>query len=339
MKQTSELYKLKLREMLKQVGRTAESADLEAVRRYIEFSYDGSGRGLVLFSHQVEDVWYAFPLAVPVDSKVRVSHKPFISPLVELNGLYGRYAVAIVDRQGGRFFLFKMGKLVAEEDVEGEVVRHRRKGRGSSIFGMRGGAGFSGRKEAEVVQRNLKEVANVLGEFCTQQHPKQVLLAGSDRTLAQFQDLIPSKLKSLVSGTFSSDMDATELQIRDLSFELIQELGIQRHKELVNTIRTSAAKGVNGVVGLDSTLSIANEGRVQVLITLRDYHAQGFRCGGCGYLTTQQLEKCLFCGGQFEEIPDAVEAVITQVIEKGGSVEVIDEALMGQIRIGALLRY
>jgi peptide chain release factor subunit 1 len=244
-----------------------------------------------------------------------------------------------VNRQGGRFFLFKMGELVAEEMVEGEVVRHRRRGRGSSIFGMRGGAGVSGRREAAVVQRNLKEVAQALGEFCDAHHPKQVLLAGADRTLAQFQDLMPSNLGSLISGVFSSDMDASELHIRDLSFALIQRLGIQRHKDLVDTIRTSAAKGINGVVGLDSTLSIANEGRVQVLITARDYHAPGFRCEGCGYLTTQQLEKCLFCDGQFEEIPDAVEAVMAQVVEKGGTAEVIDEELMGQLRIGALLRY
>ena len=266
-------------------------------------------------------------------------NKPFISPLIELNGLYGRYAVALVDRQGGRFFLFKMGELVTEEAVSGRIIRHTRKGRGSSVVGMRGGAGSSGRKEAEVVQRNIKEMANALSEFCDKHHPRQVLLAGSDRTLAQFQDLIPSKLGSMVVGTFSTDMDATETQIRDQSFALIQEFGANRHKELVNTVRTSAAKGMNGVVGLDDTLSIANEGRMQVLITARDYHAPGFRCEGCGYLTTQQLEKCLFCGGQFEEIPDAVEAVVAQVVEKGGTAEIIDDEQMGQMQIGALLRY
>jgi hypothetical protein len=339
MKQTSEGYKLQLREMLKQVEHTAASADLEAVRRYIELAYDGSGRGLVMFSRQVEGIWYTFPLAVPVRSEVMVASKPFISPLVELNGFYGRYAVAIVDRQGGRFFLFKMGELAAEEEVAGEIIRHKRKGRGSSVVGMRGGSGASGRKEVEIVQRNLKEVANALDEFCEKHHPKQVLLAGADRTLAQFQDLIPTKLNSIVVGTFSADMEATELQIRDISFAVIHELWTQRHKELVDTIRTSTAKGMNGVVGLDGTLSIAHEGRVQVLIAAHDYHAPGFRCEGCGYLTTQKLEKCLFCGGQFAEIPDAVEAVMAQVVEKGGTVEVIDETLMEQTRIGALLRY
>jgi hypothetical protein len=336
---TSEAYKLELREMLKSVENSAHKEDIESVRRYIEYAYDGSGRGLVVFSHQADDIWYAFPLAVPVDPDIKVSHKPFLSPLIELIGQYGRYAVGILDRQGGRFLLFKMGELVTTEEVTGEEVRHRRKGRGSSVFGMRGGAGFSGRKETELVQRNLKEAAGRLSEFCEKHSPKQLLLAGSDRTLAQLQDFLPSKLKGLVSGTFSSDMDATENQIRDLSFKLIQELAVQRHKDLVKTIRTSAAKGGNGVVGLDSTLSIAHEGRIQALITARDYHAPGFRCSGCGYLTTQPLEKCLFCGEEFEEIPDAVEAVIAQVVNKGGSADVIDEELMDRIRIGALLRY
>lgn len=339
MKETSEAYKLKLREMLKQVEHKATSDDLEAVRRYVEFAYDGSGRGLVLFSCQAEDIWYEFPLAVPVDSEVIVAHQPFISPLVELNGLYGRYAVAIVDRQGSRFLLYKMGGFAAEKTVEGQEVRHTRKGRGSSVVGMRGGAGLSGRKEATTVQRNLKSVANALDAFCDKYHPKQLLLAGADRTLAQFQEVIPAKLQNLVEGTFAADMDATELQIRDLSFPVIKDLSIQRHKELVETVLTAAAKGLNGVVGLDGTLSIAHEGRVQVLIAAQDYHAPGFRCEGCGYLTTQPIEKCLFCGESIAEIPDAVEAVIAQVVEKGGEAEVIDESLMGQTKIGALLRY
>ncbi|MDF1512409.1 MAG: hypothetical protein P1S60_01235 [Anaerolineae bacterium] len=335
----SDAYKLKLREMLKQVEHTADSADIEAVRRYIDFEYDGSGRGLILFSRQSEDFWVAITLAIPVSSKVMTANKPFLSPLVELASLYERYAVAVVDRQGGKFLLFKMGEFVTEEQVAVEDIRNIRKGRGSSVVGMRGGAGFSGRKQAEVVQRNLRELANALGEFYDKYQPKQLLLAGADRTLAQFQELVPSRVQNSIAGTFSADMDANEHQIRDLSFTLIQDLGVKRHKELVTAIRTSAAKGQNGVVGLDGTLSFANEGRIQVLITAHDYHAPGFRCEGCGYLTTQPLEKCLFCGGQFAEIPDAVDAVMTQVVEKGGSVEVIDEEMMGQMRIGALLRY
>ncbi len=336
---SAEEYKLTLREMLKQVEGDVEPEDIAAVKRYIDLQYDWSGRGLVMFSRDSEDIWQAYSLSIPVRSGVTVAQKPYISPLVELDSLYGRYAVALVDRQGARFFLFQMGELVKQEGTVGEDIRRTRKGRGSSVVGMRGGSPASGRKEAELVQRNLKESASALTNFCQRMHARRLLLAGSEHTVAQFHSLLPSPLKEMVVGTFTADMDASELDIRDQSFALLTDLEAARQEEVIKTTITAAAKGQNGVVGLDSVLSVAYEGRIQVLVVERDYQAPGYRCDSCGYLTTQPLEKCVFCSGTFTEIPDAVEAVVGQVVEKGGAVEVVDDTAMEDTRIGALLRY
>jgi hypothetical protein len=336
---TSEEYKLKLRELLKHKNGEVDSEDVEAVKRYVEYDYDWSGRGLVIFSRQAEGVWYAYSLAVPVRSGITVARRPYISPLVERDGLYGRYAVALVDRQGGRFFFFQMGELIHQEGVVGQDVRNTRKGRGSSVHGMRGGSQVSGRREAEHVQRNLKETAAALTEFCQEYHPRRLLLGGADPTVAQFREVLPSAVNDLVVGVLGVDFDANEVTVRDHSFELLEHLEEERHEKVVEAVMTSAAKGLNGVVGLDQTLSVANEGRVQVLLVERDYHQAGYRCTGCGYLTTQELKKCVFCGDHFTEIPDAVEAAVTQVVEKGGTVEVVSEEKMEDTRIGALLRY
>ncbi len=332
-------HKLRLREMLKQVEDDIDQEDAETVKRYLDLEYDWSGRGLVMFSQQALGIWYAFPLAVPVRSGVTVALRPYISPLVELDGLYGRYAVALVDRQGARFFLFQMGDLVAQQDFEGEDVRHTRKGGGSSVVGMRGGSPASGRREAELVQRNLKDAVGALGTFCQTYRPRRLLLAGAEATVAQFRDLLPQPVQGIVVGDFTGTMDDGENEIRDLSFEVLRAVEAQRQKQMVEAVVTAAAKGLNGVVGLDDTLSVAHEGRVQVLVVERDYHAPGYRCGGCSYLTTQPLEQCVFCAEAFIEIPDAVEAVVSQVVEKGGTVEVVDDETMGDTRIGALLRY
>ncbi|HDQ35082.1 MAG TPA: hypothetical protein ENN14_02080, partial [Chloroflexi bacterium] len=332
-------YKLTLREMLKQAEAEVDSEDINAVRRYMDLEYDWSGRGLVIFSRQAEDIWYALPLPVPVQSGVTVVRKPYISPLVELEGVYGRYAVALIDKQGARFFLFQMGELVAQEGVMGEEIRRTRKGRGSSMVGMRGGAPASGRKEAEVVQRNLREVASALTHFTQKHKPRRLLLAGADPTVAQFQETLPAPLQEIVVGAFAADMEAGEVNIRERSLEVLQQLAIQRKAQLIEAVITAAAKGLNGVIRLDETLSAAHEGRVQVLLVERDYHQPGYRCSGCGYLTTQALGDCPFCGNKFEEIPDAAEAVVTQVVEKGGAIEVVDNDTMGEAHIGALLRY
>ena len=336
---TSDEYKLTLRDLLRQAMDKVDSEDIEAVKHYVEYDYDWSGRGLVIFTRQAEDIWLTYPLAVPVSSGVTVANRPYISPLVELDGLYGSYAIALVDRQGGQFYHFQMGELTAQKQVEGEDIHHTRKGRGSSVVGMRGGSSASGRRETELVQRNLKEIASALTNFCQKYRPRHLLIGGADPTVAQFQDLLSSTCGDLVDGTLAVDMGAGEPEIRERAFEILEALEQERHEKMVNTIVTATAKGMNGVLGLDQTLSMAHEGRIQVLIMERDYHQPGYRCTGCGYLTSQQLETCVFCGSEFAEIPDAVEAVVTQVVEKGGDVDVIDGETMGDARIGALLRY
>jgi hypothetical protein len=336
---TSDEYKLELRELLKVKAAEVDSEDIEAVKRYVEYDYDWSGRGLVIFSRQAEGIWYAYSLAVPVRSGITVARRPYISPLVERDGLYGRYAVALVDRQGGRFFFFQMGELVDQRGSVGEDVHHTRRGRGSSVHGMRGGSQLSGRREAELVMRNLRETAAALVEFCQEHRPRRLLLGGAEPTVAKFREVLPSPVNDLIVGTVGIELGAGEVEVREQSFELLQELEEERHERVVDAVMTSAAKGLNGVVGLDQTLSVANEGRVQVLLVERDYHQAGYRCTGCGYLTTQRLDRCVFCGGDFHEIPDAVEAAVTQVVEKGGTVEVVGEERMEDTRIGALLRY
>jgi peptide chain release factor subunit 1 len=204
---------------------------------------------------------------------------------------------------------------------------------------MRGGAPASGRKEAELVQRNLKDSVTALSGFCQRYRPRRLVLAGAEHTVAQFHNLLPAALKDIVAGTFTATMDAGENEIRDHSFALLAELTTKRREELIETTITAAAKGQNGVLGLDATLSVANEGRIQVLVVERDYHAPGYQCSSCGYLTTQSLDKCVFCDGSIIKILDAVEGVVSQVVEKGGAVEVVDNKAMGETQIGALLRY
>mgnify|MGYP006283205619 FL=1 len=336
---TPEAYKLILRDLLKQVEDEADEADIDAVKRFVDLEYDWTGRGLAFFSRQANGIWYAISRAVPVRSGVTVARKPYISPLVELDGLYGRFAVALVDQQSARFFLFQMGELVEEQAYEGEEVRGARKGMGSSRVGMRGGGRGSKKKAEEIVHRNLKGAANALAAFCRRHKPRRLLLAGAERNVANFKDVLPASLDDRVVDTFTADMETGVSEIRQRAVDILQALGEERKKTMVETVITAAAKGGNGVIRLDETLSAANQGRIQVLVVERDYHESGYRCKGCGYLTTQALETCPFCGATFQEIPDAAEAVVTQVVEKGGAVQVVDDGAMGEARIGALLRY
>ncbi len=342
-KHTTDEYKLALRQMLKQAEGMANPEDIEAVERFFNHEYDWSGRGVVVFSGLAADFWHTYSLAVSVASGVTVARKPYIWPLVALVDTYGSYLVAHVDRQGVRWMLFEMGELQITDEYVGEEVRKLKKGRGSSGgAGRRGGAPISSRREEEIVHRNVREAAKATERFCRQHKPQRLIIAGAEPTISQFQHELPKALSDKVIGTLSLAPNASEPEIRERSLEILHQVERGREAALVEAVFTAAAKGRGGVIRLADTLGAAHEGRIQTLLIARDYHEPGYQCRNCSYITDQALEICPFCGGQFVEISDAAEALVTQVIEDGGKVEVIDAAehpKIAEFGVGALLRY
>ncbi len=340
-KHTAEEYLLSLRHMLDTVRERAMKEDIAAVQRYFEHEYDWSGRGVVVFSGSVAGLWRAIALPIPVASGVTVARRPYLSPLVGLMDAYGHYAVISVDREGATLSLFDLGELMQQEAFEGEEVRKLKRGRGSVAGpGRRGGAPAASRREEEMALRNLREAARFAERFCRLHKPQRLILAGAEPTLSQFRDLLPKDLQERVVGTMTSGRGAGEPEIRERSLDILRQADAAQEEALVSAVFTAAAKGREGVVGLDETLSLAHEGRIRTLVVDRHYHAPGYSCDHCGYLTTQTLVQCPFCGGKFVEIPDAAEAVVTRVIEDGGEIAVVDDNPRLQVAgIGALLRY
>ena len=141
-------------------------------------------------------------------------------------------------------------------------------------------------------------------------------------------------------GTFPISMTARPDEVQEKAFEIGQQAERRREMRLVESMITSAAKGTGGVVRLEDTLGAVHEGRVQTLIVREGYRAEGFQCQGCGYITTQELEACLFCGKPFTQIKDAVEMAVRKVMQDGGGVEIVyQNSKLEEIGIGGVLRY
>jgi peptide chain release factor subunit 1 len=337
---TSEAHKLRLRQMLKDLPGNPAS-DIEAVERFVHYEYDWSGRGLAAFSCQAKGFFRAYPLFVPLRSRARQMERPYVKPLADLLDRYGGFGVALVDRQGARLFHFHMGELREQEGTLGTSVRKTKQGGGSTATGMRGGAAGQTRHAEEVADRNLREASRFAAKFFKDARVRRILVGGTEETVAQFLGLLPKTWQSLVVGSFPMDMNAGQAEVLERSMGLVARRDREREGQLVQGLITAAAKGREGVIGLDETLAAVHDGRTQTLIISDGYRAPGYRCAGCAYLTTQSLERCPFCGQAFDEIEDAVESVVRRVLLDGGDVEVVhgDPALDKAGRIGALLRY
>ncbi len=318
---TPDAYKLTLRSMLKGIDMPD---DEEAVIRYIEHEFSREGRSLALFSCAADDYFRAYPLSVPVHSRVHIGSNPYVRPLANILDAYGAYGVALVDKQGGRFFYFHMGELVEQEGVLGENV-HKVRGVESS---------------QNVVKRNLKESAEFAMAFFSEKKVRRILIGGTDENVAQFQNNLHKTWQSLIVGTLSLGMTANQQEILAEAIKVGSKAEEKREAGLTRKMITAASKHSDGVLGLRDTLRAAQEGRVQTLLVDVNFHATGYKCDGCEHLTAEKLDACPFCGGHFTEIPDAAEMAVRRVMRDGGVVEIVrDNAEMAEAGIGGLLRY
>ena len=333
----ADAHKLRLRTLLKEVDLPEDEA---AILRYFELEREWTGRSLAMFSCAAQDYFRAFPIAVPVRSRVFVGNQPYVKPLADLLDAYGGYGVVVVDKQGARLFQFHLGELKEQEGILGEEVRHTKRGGATSIFGRMGGIAGKARHSENTIARNLKESAMFASKFFEENHVRRILIGGTEENVNLFKSYLPKSWQSLVVGTFPMSMTARADEVQKKALEIGQQAEHRREMRLVDSVITSAAKGAGGVVRLDETLSAVHDGRVQTLIVREGYRAQGYQCQGCGFITTQALGACVFCGKSFAQIKDAVEMAVRKVMRDGGDVEIVyDSPKLEEVGIGGVLRY
>jgi peptide chain release factor subunit 1 len=337
---SSDAYKLRLRQLLKDIEETA-SDDKEIVVRFIEHEYDWSGRSLAIFSCAQDYFFRSYSLSLPVRSRARCLNRPYVKPLADFLDNYGNLGVALVDKQSARLFHFHLGELREQKGTKGEVVRHTKRGGGSQAPGRRGGTSGQTRYAEEVADRNLKEAARFATRFFEEKHIRRVLVGGTEANVARFISQLPKTWQSLIMGSFPMEMTAGHAQVLQKAMEVGRATEQEKVDQLIDAAITAAAKGREGVIRLDDTLGAVRAGNVQTLMISEGFRAPGFRCQSCGYLTTQELEQCVFCGSSIERIDDAVELAVRKVLSDGGEVEVIrgSRKLEQAGQICALLRY
>ena len=315
--------------------------DVEVVRRFFEHEHDWSGRSVVVFSCAHEGFFRSFSLAVPVRTRVRVSDHPFVKPLADLLDSYGGYGVVLVDKQGARLFNFHLGQLQEQDGLLGESVRHTKRGGGSQATGRRGGSAGQTAYMEEVADRNMKDVVDFATHFFSTKNVRRIVIGGTEENIALFRNQLPKAWQSLIVGTFSMSMTASQSEVLERAMQVGAEAEIQRETLLAGAVVTGAAKGKGGVIHLEETLGAIREGRVLTLLYRDGFRSPGSRCQGCGFLSSLSLETCSFCGGMIEHVPDVVEDAVRTVMEQGAEVEVLhaEQPTPGFEQIGALLRY
>jgi peptide chain release factor subunit 1 len=326
----SEADKLQARSMIKDIPLPQ---DVEAIQRYLDHEFDWSGRGLAIFTCAAEGLFRAYPLAVPVRNLVHVGDLPSVKILADLLDNYGGYGVVLVDKQGARLFHFHLGTLVEQVGMVGEEVKHVKRGGSSTVRGQRGGTAGQTRAAEEQVERNIKEEVAFATHFFETHHIRRVLIGGTDENTNLFRSYLPKSWQSLVVGSFPMAMSTSQSEVLAKAMQVGAETEARREIGIVEKVIGGVPNG-GSVVGLDATLAVINQDRVQTLVLIEGFRKPGFR-----EKETQALT--LYGNGGSEKVYDVVELAVQTVIRHGGDVEIVRQSdafeLLGSI--GAVLRY
>lgn len=334
---TTETYKLRLKNLLKEAGLPQ---DANLIERHFNLEYDWNGRGVAVFSNAATNFLRVFPLGIPVRDQVYVTPKAIVKPLADLLDDYGGYGVILVDRQGARAFFYHLGELLEQEGVMGEAVKHTKLGGASAKSGMRGGVAGQTHYEEEIVDRNMKENAEFAVHFFEGHKVRRVLIGGTDDNVAAFRSQLPKSWQSLVVGSFPVSMTASHTDVLEKALQIGQEAESHRENRLVEQLFSGAARG-SAEVGLRGALQSVHENRVELLLVMEGFKAPGYRCQTCGLMTALQTQACPACSGEMKYVDDVVTPAIHQAVLNGSNIQVVhvSPSLHKAGDIGAMLRY
>lgn len=329
---TVEEYRLALRNMLDDADK-AHADDIRKVQNFIEMGYSRQGRGLIIFSCAADDFWWAQSVQPPVPDTCFVSFRPYIRPLAMLLDTYERYGVIQVDQSGARLYLFHMGELEVAEGYLGEEVKLHRAG-GWSAPRLQ-------RREVEQARQNLQDAAELAETFYRQAGVRRLILCGTDKNVARMKELLSHRLRAMVVGHCSADVNATASEISNKALTLALQAEATEATALADSVITTAHKGGNAVLGLAETLTAVQSGRAQQVVVLANFTQPAYRFVDSGYILLELTEQSELASGRVQSLPDAVDSVIRRAMAQGIGVTLLEEhaGLAAAGKIGAFTRY
>jgi peptide subunit release factor 1 (eRF1) len=327
-----ERYKLALRNLLSKTE-GASPEDVKRIQNYVEMGYNRQGRSLIMFSCADQDFWLAKSYRVPVEDSAFVGRRANVRQLAQMTDTYARYGVIHIDQEGARLYVFTMGVLESAEGYLGEEVKvHKAGGWASSRYQ---------RHETGVAQQNLQDAAEMAEAYYRANETRHLLLAGTEKNVARFQELLSHRLRGMVVGRFAAGSNATAAEISEKAIKLARQAAVSEANNLADQVITDVHKGVNAVAGLAQVLTSVQEGRAMQVIVLSDFAHPAYRFVDSGYILLDLEDDKELGSGRIQELPDAVESVLRRAMAQGIGVTILDQhaglAKLG--KIAAFTRY
>lgn len=318
-------------------ARQSLEQDLERIAQWEDKRLQGTADvqtpGVAIFACAAADLWVEFPSPVPFEDEFTIADRPMLRQLTRLDEDYTNVLLVMIDARAARIYEVVLGGLLAERDFANNVPgRHKQGGWAQARYQ---------RHVKEHTDRHHKEVAAYVASYMETHPHTDLIVSGQSESVANFRGWLPPSVQAHIIDTLALDMDDNRQHILAVAQETLQRHEQEEEQATVQLVMQRAGHGGLAVLGQQETLAAVNTTRVHMLVMLKGFHSDGWRCLDCNHLgegTTPR--QCPVCGGQ-ATATELGEALVNAVLQSDGFVEMVtqDARLAVYDGVGALLRY
>jgi len=306
------------------LGQSLEE-DVSRIESFVTWEFQrGAYRGLAIWCQSSAEFWEVLPLRWAPRDEILVDRYPLLRQLVRCLNSRRNAILLLLERAAARILTVRQGVVDDELEITSDVPSQVREG---------GFQGFAERRISrhvdEHVSRHLQKVAAEVRQLVDRHQAGEVLVGGSESVVAWFCDSaahwVPGVCVRPVELSFAQDVRAVDEYLERLD----AAENLEREKKLLEQWAKARASGL-AVAGAIPTLRCLQRGQVDTLLLENDYRQQGWRCEGCGLLTTENGPECPLCQGHMVLLADMGNAALCAALRQGCNVEVIERLDPGE---------
>jgi peptide chain release factor subunit 1 len=337
------LVKDLVRESLRRNERNGNHAalreDLAKVLQVAEGLHGNHSRGKVIFACREQGIWRELDVPPRLGrSRIAVSGRFHLRPLVEAHSGMPRTCIALVNRKKSRIFELHEAEITQRPDLEFGPSPHVPRSDGFQGYD----AGHRERHVENQVMQHFKMFAESLLSIYNREKFDALLIGCQDDSWPEIEPCLHTSLKQRLRGRFPVDVvAATAEEVRQQANRILIQDMLTGQRELVREVIGEAQRNARGAVGLRHVLNALERQEVQTLLIGRDFKAEAVECLNCRHMDTRMVKKCAVCGHKMREMSDVSDALVDLALRNGADIQFVDgdPDLEKAGRLGALLRF
>jgi hypothetical protein len=337
------LVKDLVRETLRRNERNGNHAtlreDLAKVLQIAEGLHGNHSRGKVIFACREQGIWRELDVPPRLGhSRIDVSSRFHLRPLVEAHAGMPRTCIALVNRKKSRIFEMNESEITQRPDLEFGPSPHVPRSDGFQGYE----AGHRERHVENQVMQHYKMFADSLLSLHNREKYDALLIGCQDDSWPEIEAQLPTSLKQRLRGHFPADVAAaTAEEMRQQANRILVQDKLTEQRALVREVMGEAQRNSRGAVGLRHVLNALERQEVQTLLIGRGFTAAAVECTNCRHLDTRMVKSCAVCGQETRELSDVSDALVDLALRNGAEIQFVDgdPELEKAGRLGALLRF